>query len=46
MGMKPADALMMPESRDGISHYRVGDCVNPGNAFEAIHQAFELALKI
>jgi 2,4-dienoyl-CoA reductase-like NADH-dependent reductase (Old Yellow Enzyme family)/thioredoxin reductase len=48
LGMKTADELMEPgpEHEGNTRWYRVGDCVSPGNAFEAIHQAFELALTI
>jgi len=46
IGMKPVDAFIQPESQGTINWYRVGDCVNPGNAFEAIDQTFELALRI
>ncbi len=46
LGMKTADELTQPELEGNARWYRVGDCVTPGNAFEAIHQAFELALKI
>jgi hypothetical protein len=44
--MKPEVGSMLPERQRNITWYRIGDCVNPGNAFEAIDQAFDLALKI
>ncbi len=46
LGMKPEDTLREAQtSGDGV-WYRVGDCQSLGNAFDAIHQAFELAIKI
>lgn len=40
----------MPADEPGLPKhavwYRVGDCWNPGNALDAIHQAFELAIRI
>jgi 2,4-dienoyl-CoA reductase-like NADH-dependent reductase (Old Yellow Enzyme family)/thioredoxin reductase len=46
LGMKPDDSIAKGAFPAGSEVYRVGDCTTPGNAFDAIHQAFELALKI
>ena len=46
LGMKPAMADGEPELPENAIWYRVGDCENPGNALEAIHDAFEIARKI
>lgn len=46
LGMKPsADDLEMRLPGNAL-YYKVGDCQNPANAFEAIRQAFDIALKI
>jgi len=46
LGMKPVDPFDGSEIPDKAIWYRVGDCQSPGNALDAIHQAFELAIKI
>jgi len=46
IGMTSQMAEDKPALPDGALWYRVGDCWNPGNALEAIHQAFELAIRI
>ncbi|UCF94421.1 MAG: FAD-dependent oxidoreductase, partial [Desulfobacterales bacterium] len=46
IGMKPEPLDDLSELLDKTQWYQVGDCLNPGNAFDAIHQAFELARKI
>ena len=46
LGMKSEDTLRGPQTRGDGVWYRVGDCQSIGNAFDAIHQAFELAIKI
>lgn len=46
IGLKPQNIL---EESMGVGkpiRYRIGDCQSPGNAFDAIQQAFELAIKI
>ena len=45
LGNTPAGNDMSPVDKDA-EWYRVGDCVNPGNAFDAIHDAFEVAVRI
>ncbi len=45
LGNRPADDLT-PQTIGKSKWYRVGDCCNPGNAFDAIHQAFEVAVGI
>ena len=46
LGMRPEDSLRESRSMDDGVWYRIGDCQGIGNAFDAIHQAFELAIKI
>ena len=45
LGNRPADDLFQQEE-NREKFFRIGDCLNPGNAFDAIHQAFEVAVKI
>ncbi len=45
LGNRPADGFSSGTG-GGSKWYRVGDCSNPGNAFNAIHDAFEVAVKI
>lgn len=45
VGMKPAAAR--PEGLPTSAvWFRIGDCCHPGNALQAIHQAFDLAIRI
>jgi 2,4-dienoyl-CoA reductase-like NADH-dependent reductase (Old Yellow Enzyme family)/NADPH-dependent 2,4-dienoyl-CoA reductase/sulfur reductase-like enzyme len=46
IGMIPEPIVALPELPDNAKWYQVGDCANPGNAFGAIQQAFELSRKI
>ena len=46
LGMKPEDTLRETQTNGEAVWYRVGDCQSVGNAFDAILQAFELAIKI
>lgn len=46
LGLKPQDISEESLKLDRPVRYRVGDCQSPGNAFDAIRQAFELAIKI
>ncbi len=46
IGMRPEIGPARLETQAQGKWYRVGDCQSPGNALEAIEQAFELALKI
>jgi 2,4-dienoyl-CoA reductase-like NADH-dependent reductase (Old Yellow Enzyme family)/thioredoxin reductase len=46
LGMNTENELSEPGIKGKTVWYRVGDCLNPGNAFDAIDQAFELALSI
>lgn len=46
LGVKPRDTLDEVRGLNKALWYRAGDCQNPGNALDAIHQAFELAIKI
>ncbi len=45
LGNRPADNLPPPVGSKA-EWYRVGDCRTPGNAFDAIQQAFETAIRI
>ncbi len=46
IGIKTENGFLKPEMQGKIAWYGVGDCQTPGNAFDAIDQAFELALRI
>ncbi|ABK18815.1 FAD-dependent oxidoreductase [Syntrophobacter fumaroxidans] len=46
LGMRPVDDLSARQAECGGTWHVVGDSRNPGNAFNAIHQAFELAVGI
>ena len=46
LGMRPVNDLAGKEKEIGGTWYLAGDTLNPGNAYNAIHQAFELALRI
>lgn len=45
LGNRPADELK-PRAGSRTKWYKVGDCCNPGSAYEAIQQAFEVAIGI
>ncbi len=46
LGMRPQNTFTeIQTARSGV-WYWVGDCKNPGNALDAIHEAFALAIKI
>ncbi|MCE5337033.1 MAG: FAD-dependent oxidoreductase [Desulfobacteraceae bacterium] len=45
LGNRPADNFA-PQTRKDAVWYKVGDSSNPGNAYDAIHQAFEVAITI
>ena len=46
IGMQPQVAFDSEDIPEQAVYYRIGDSRNPGNALQAIHQAFELAIKI
>ena len=46
IGMQSVVAFEREDLPEGAEYHRVGDGRNPGNAFQAIHQAFELAITI
>jgi NADPH-dependent 2,4-dienoyl-CoA reductase/sulfur reductase-like enzyme len=46
IGMQPHVAFGPEDIPEKALHYRIGDCSDPGDALQAIHQAFELALKV
>ncbi len=46
LGMQSPLSEQRPDLPDQAMWYRVGDCRNPGNAIQAIHQAFDLAIRI
>lgn len=46
VGSKPADELLDPLRQSGIEVHAVGDCVEPRNMFEAIHEGFSVACRI
>jgi hypothetical protein len=46
IGMQSLMSEQKPDLPDQAIWYRVGDCRNPGNAMQAIHQAFDLAIRI
>ncbi len=46
IGMQPGVVFDSEDIPERAIYYRIGDCRNPGNALQAIHQAFELAIKI
>jgi 2,4-dienoyl-CoA reductase-like NADH-dependent reductase (Old Yellow Enzyme family)/thioredoxin reductase len=46
LGLKPQNPLADRSLMDHGRCYLIGDCRTPGNAFDAVHQAFELALRI
>ena len=46
LGMRSPLSEQNPHLPEKASWYRVGDCRNPGNAMQAIHQAFDLAVGI
>lgn len=45
-GMRPAGEELAGAIPAGAEWHRIGDCCNPGNALQAIHQAFDLAIRI
>jgi NADPH-dependent 2,4-dienoyl-CoA reductase/sulfur reductase-like enzyme len=45
LGNRPVD-VSLPQMERKAEWHRVGDCCNPGNAYDAIHQAYEVALGI
>lgn len=45
LGNRPADNFGQ-QAGHSAEWYKVGDCSNPGNAYDAIHQAFEIAITI
>jgi 2,4-dienoyl-CoA reductase-like NADH-dependent reductase (Old Yellow Enzyme family)/thioredoxin reductase len=45
-GMQSLMSEQKPDLPDQAIWYRVGDCRDPGNAMQAIHQAFDLAIRI
>jgi 2,4-dienoyl-CoA reductase-like NADH-dependent reductase (Old Yellow Enzyme family)/NADPH-dependent 2,4-dienoyl-CoA reductase/sulfur reductase-like enzyme len=46
IGIKPEPLCDLSELPDDAEWHQVGDCLNPGNAFDAIKQAFELSRTI
>ena len=46
LGMKPRIVFDAEDIPEDAVYYRIGDCSNPGNALQAIHKAFELAIKL
>ena len=46
LGMRSALTDPIPVLSEQAAVYRVGDCCNPGNAMQAIHQAYDLAMAI
>lgn len=46
LGGRPRPPIAVEAFPEKTSCYRVGDCFSPGNALDAIHQAFALAVKI
>jgi NADH dehydrogenase FAD-containing subunit len=46
IGMKPEPLCDLSEFPDDAEWHQVGDCLNPGNAFDAIQNAFELSRTI
>lgn len=45
-GVQPAAEQLAAGLPASATWFRIGDCCNPGNALQAIHQAFELAIRI
>jgi NADH dehydrogenase FAD-containing subunit len=45
-GVKENQELVEPLKGLKAEFYKIGDCVNPRKAFDAIHEGFETALRI
>ena len=46
MGYKPDLGLLEAARARGLEAHAVGDCTKPGNIFDAVHRAFDVALTI
>ena len=46
MGSSPDLTLVETAKKLGIEAFAIGDCAKPGNIFDAIHSAFEVACRI
>jgi 2,4-dienoyl-CoA reductase-like NADH-dependent reductase (Old Yellow Enzyme family)/thioredoxin reductase len=46
MGYKPDLSLFETAKARGLEAHAVGDCTKPGNIFDAVHRAFDVALTI
>jgi 2,4-dienoyl-CoA reductase-like NADH-dependent reductase (Old Yellow Enzyme family)/thioredoxin reductase len=46
VGTRPVDELSKPLRQHGLAVYTIGDAVAPRKVFEAIHEGFEVGLKI
>ena len=45
-GTQPNDELEAPLRRMSVEFYKIGDCANPRKAIDAIHEGFQVALKL